>query len=167
MIRFKSPPGLFGCRKVSCERKLWAKEYEGSCGRHCDCACVFCFCRHFRPLSFATGSGMLGLPLHHSIIIFCSFFAGENINPACLPHTYRGTSTDNVRVTVEHPNGEEPYITDLTTKRENHRVEVAKGEGGSTYRVCFQSFQPKGSSTRVEVSYPAGRASFYYSCCCI
>ncbi|CAM9844561.1 unnamed protein product [Pylaiella littoralis] len=61
-----------------------------------------------------------------------------------------GTSTDKITVTVEHPN-EQDYTTQLTTEGEEHRVEAAKGEGGSTYTVCFQSFQPTGRSTRVEL----------------
>ena len=31
------------------------------------------------------------------------------------------------------------------------RVEADKGEGGFTYRVCFESKQAKGQRTRVEV----------------
>lgn len=67
------------------------------------------------------------------------------------PSAHRGTSTDKITVIVEHPNGEDDYVTNLTTEREEHRVEAAKGEGGSTYRVCFQNSQSKGRSTRVEV----------------
>lgn len=63
----------------------------------------------------------------------------------------RDRSTENIKVIVEHPNGQRPYVTDLTTKKESHLVESDKGEGGSTYRVCFESSQPKGSITRVEV----------------
>lgn len=72
-------------------------------------------------------------------------------NPPPLSHCCRDTSTDNVKVIVEHPNGMEPYITTLTTKGEDHLVESDQGEGGYAYRVCFQSSQPTGRSTRVEV----------------
>lgn len=56
---------------------------------------------------------------------------------------------DKVKVILEHPNGEEPFIAELTEEEQSHRVD--KGEGGGTYRVCFQNLKPKGRSTRVEV----------------
>lgn len=71
---------------------------------------------------------------------------------ARLVYPYRrGTSTENIKVIVEHPNGQSPYVTDLTTAKEEHRVEADKGEGGFTYKVCFQSFQAKERKARVEV----------------
>lgn len=73
---------------------------------------------------------------------------------ACLILAYRirrGTSTENIKVIVEHPNGERPHVATLTTEKEEHRVEADRGEGGFTYKVCFTSSQPKGRSTRVEV----------------
>ncbi|CAN0093816.1 unnamed protein product [Scytosiphon promiscuus] len=63
----------------------------------------------------------------------------------------KGTRTDKVQVIVEHPNGEKPYVTTLTLKGEEHRVQSDKGEGGGTYRVCFKNTQPAGSSARVEL----------------
>ncbi len=52
---------------------------------------------------------------------------------------------------MEHPHGIEPYVTFLKEEGEEHRVESDQGEGGYTYKVCFQSQQPTGSQTRVEV----------------
>jgi len=71
--------------------------------------------------------------------------------PAPFHQNCRGTSIDDIKVVVEHPNGIEPYVTFLTEKNEEHRVESDQGEGGYTYKVCFQSLQPTGSRTRVEV----------------
>lgn len=67
----------------------------------------------------------------------------------CISH--RGTSIDNIEVIVEHPNGNPPHIETLTTEKKQHLVKADLGEGGFTYRVCFQSKQAKGQRTRVEV----------------
>ncbi|CBJ28791.1 Transmembrane emp24 domain-containing protein 10 precursor [Ectocarpus siliculosus] len=60
-----------------------------------------------------------------------------------------GPFVDKVKVILEHPNGEEPFIAELTEKEQFHRVD--KGEGGGTYRVCFHNLKTKGRSTRVEL----------------
>lgn len=60
-----------------------------------------------------------------------------------------GPFLDKVKVILEHPNGEEPFIAELTEDGQSHRVD--KGEGGGTYRVCFHNLKTKGRSTRVEV----------------
>lgn len=60
----------------------------------------------------------------------------------------RGRAVDKMKVSVAHPNGEVHYADLSTTEEEHH---VVKGEGGGTYRVCFQNLQPKASTGRVEV----------------
>ncbi|CAN0442874.1 unnamed protein product, partial [Ectocarpus sp. 8 AP-2014] len=60
-----------------------------------------------------------------------------------------GPFVDKVKVILEHPNGEEPFIAELTEKSQSHRVD--KGEGGGTYRVCFHNLKTKGEITRVEL----------------
>lgn len=101
-----------------------------------------------------------------NIIRTAVFYVSAALLEPRTPSAHRGTSTDKITVTVEHPN-EQDYTTQLTTEGEEHRVEAAKGEGGSTYTVCFQSFQPTGRSTRVEVREGIRRpcSFFYYGCC--
>lgn len=102
--------------------------------------------RGYHRLSGRSANGPRVLYIPH---VCCLPVLSVLVSFVCISH--RGTSIDNIEVIVEHPNGNPPHIETLTTEKKQHLVKADLGEGGFTYRVCFQSKQAKGQRTRVEV----------------